>query len=308
MSKKTDCKIIVLIVAAVALVGYFSGPFSTLVPQEREIGRLAGQGSGDYLCPTSYNGMQVDRCQGFRYRVGFELWEQSYFKGYVFSRALCQEYKTQGYRGEYTCREAITCATPSGASCYSMGQYGVYSDGTFPLGFGAGDTASFQGSGDIIYYENFIQCPDNSYNYRSLCPKENSQMPVTVRDLKTDATISGASVSISGKSVKPGQTTDNNGVVVFFVYPGTYIITASKDGYKTGILQYSAVEPAPNIPFNSAAIRLEKSTSATPINNTPPITNPPTVQPPVKTGNWLADLWNGFVAWLSNAFSGIRFY
>lgn len=180
MPKKTDWWVLAVVALLAVGLAYSQGLFS-LVAQEREIGRVTGLGAGDYTCPATYNGLQVDRCQGFRYRVGFQLWEQSYFKGYVFSRTLCQEYKTQGYKSEYTCREDITCATPSGASCYSMGQYGVSSDSTFPLGFSPGETASFStGSGDITYYESLIQCPSGDYAFRSQCPK-----PITCSDGST---------------------------------------------------------------------------------------------------------------------------
>jgi hypothetical protein len=142
-----------------------------VAPQEREIGRLTGLGSGDYACPATYNGLQVDRCSGFRYRVGFELWRYSWFQGYTFSRSECQTLKTHGYQDSNTCREAI-----SGTG--QPGQYGTDMNSLFPLGFGPGETASFStGSGDITYFESFIQCADGSYAYRSLCPK-----PITCAD------------------------------------------------------------------------------------------------------------------------------
>jgi len=149
---------------------------------DREIGRSSNviiSGATQVNCPTIFDGKQVDTCmivniEGYRLPIYASFcptsagcnsgWYSASCSSAFSTPADCQNWLNQGTQASQGCSEYGSCA-PS---------LGNFIGNIWITNYGY----SYSSGGIIIYNENFIQCPDSSYNYRSSCPK-----PITCNDV-----------------------------------------------------------------------------------------------------------------------------
>jgi hypothetical protein len=269
--------IIILGIGVALILAITSFSSGETVPQERpigtiNIGSLPAYSTGSingWTCPEkSSDGKQVDRCSiSGNPNIGVSLSPGQRWEGYcIAEESSLVMILGCGLAGG----ETMYGNTGKAFGCCARGK--TYTDSQGNIGCSQTVTPvscngirNVETSFSATLYESLIQCPDGSYNYRSLCTQAQNTPQISTIIVTTN--LAGASFSISGTSSYSGSGTSWSTTVA---PAGTYTITyGAVTGYDTPPSETRTVQAGGSITFSGTYIIPTQTTGSIAVSSIP---------------------------------------